>query len=326
MKSKLAVVLLTVALPLQLVAASGLESVQAWLEKMHQAAHTLNYDGTFVYGQQNQLSTMRIIHSVSETGERERLISMDDTGREVIRDGDTVTCILPDSQSVMVEKSRPEATFPPTFPMKVGQLSQYYELSMAGKSKVAGKPTQKILITPRDNLRYGHALWVDEKTGLLLKTHLLNEQGEPVEQFMFTQITFLAEVPDELLEPGVVGKNFTWYEVKDDDPNLTTNKESPWQVTALPPGFKQDMKRMHRMPTSIMPVEHRVYSDGLASVSVFIERNDDEDKDNLFGGSHMGAVNAHGRNLNGYHVTVVGEVPQAAVRMIGESVQFKARP
>jgi sigma-E factor negative regulatory protein RseB len=323
MKSKLAVAFLTVAVPLHVVWASSVEDVQAWLKKMHHAAHMINYDGTFVYGQHNQLSSMRIIHSVSGDGERERLISMDGTGREVIRDENTVTCILPDSQSVMVEKSRPDSDFPPTFPMEVGHLSKYYHLSLAGKGQVAGRTTQKILITPLDNLRYGHALWVDEKTGLVLKTHLLNEKGKPVEQFMFTQIKFMDKVPEKLLEPGIKGENFTWYEAKDTSQKMETGKKSPWQVTELPPGFREDMKRMHRMPNSKMPVEHQVYSDGLASVSVFIEKITGDDKDNLYGSSHMGAVNAHGRKLNGYHVTVVGEVPQAAVMMIGESVKYK---
>lgn len=97
-------------------------------------------------------------------------------------------------------------------------------------------------------------------------------------------------------------------------------------MTALPAGFEQDMTRIHQIPTSIMPVEHRIYSDGLASVSVFIEKNAEKGEDNLFGGSHMGAVNAHGRTLNGYHVTVVGEVPQATVKMIGESVRYRESP
>lgn len=325
MINKLAMVLLGAGLSLQ-AWASDSTSVQPWLEKMHQAAHMLNYEGTFVYGQQDQLSSIRIIHSVSDAGERERLISMDGTGREVLRDGDRVTCIYPDSQSVMVEKSRPKAKYPPTFPVKIGELKDHYRLSLAGKDKVAGEPTQKILIEPRDNLRYGHVLWVHEKTGLLLKTNLLNENNKPVEQFMFTQIIFLDDIPEDALEPDINKQDFTWYEVSGASSAGEVEQSSDWHITSLPPGFKQDMSRMHRIPNSVMPVEHRVYSDGLASVSVFIEKDDNKSGDNLFGGSYMGAVNAHGRNLNGYHVTVVGEVPQATVKMIGESVNYRESP
>lgn len=326
MRNKLASALFGGMVLLQGAWASETDEVQPWLEKMHAAAHMLNYEGTFVYGQQGQLSSIRIIHSVTETGERERLVAMDGSGREVLRDGDRVTCIYPDSQSVMVEKSRPRAKFPPTFPVKVGALDNFYRLSLAGKDKVAGEPAQKILIRPRDNLRYGHALWVHEKTGLLLKTELLNEDNRPVEQFMFTQIIFMDEIPEEALEADINKENFTWYEVDETRQQTENDRNTPWQVTELPSGFEQDMTRMHQIPTSIMPVEHRVYSDGLASVSVFIEENDDKDEDNLFGGSHMGAVNAHGRTLNGYHVTVVGEVPHETVKMIGESVEYRESP
>lgn len=327
MKNSLAIALFVFAFPVQGLWASDVEGVQPWLEKMHRAAHMLNYEGTFVYGQEDHLTSIRIIHSVSERGERERLISMDGSGREVLRDGDRVTCIYPDSQSIVVEKSRPRTKFPPIFPVKVGELDNYYELSLAGKDRVAGEPVQKILIRPRDKLRYGHALWVHEKTGLLLKTNLLDENGKPVEQFMFTQLIFMDEVPDKELRSDIDKENFTWYRAESNRPSVKNDEqESAWEVTALPAGFRQDMSRMHRIPNSAMPVEHRVYSDGLASVSVFIEKNDAGEGDNLLGGSHMGAVNVHGRTLNDHHVTVVGEVPQATVKMIGESVKYRGSP
>ena len=320
MKNKFVVFLFAVLLPVGSIASTSVEEVQSWLEKMHRAAHMQNYEGTFVYGQNNQLSSMRIIHSATANGVRERLISMDGTGREVIRNGDTVTCILPDSNSVVVEKSRPATQFPPAFPMKVGQLSQYYSLRLDGKGEVAGQPTQKILIKPKDNLRYGHALWVHDNTGLLLKTYLLNEKGEPVEQFMFTQIKFVKTIPEILLKPSINSDKFTWYENKENT-KPTTNKKIAWQVQKMPAGFKQDMQRKHKMSTIAMPVEHMVFSDGLASISVFIEKSK-HDKSNLVGGSRMGAVNAHGRAFKNYHVTVMGEVPHATVKMIGESIRY----
>ncbi|MFO7604177.1 MAG: sigma-E factor regulatory protein RseB domain-containing protein [Gammaproteobacteria bacterium] len=94
----------------------GADDIRGWLRKMQHAAHTVNYDGTFVYTQEDQLSAMRLIHRADELGEQERLISLDSTGREVIRDNKQVTCILPDSKAVVVEKGRPKGQFPPPFP------------------------------------------------------------------------------------------------------------------------------------------------------------------------------------------------------------------
>jgi len=319
-KSQFLLFSLSLALPLAAFA-TQLEEVQGWLEKMQRAAHMVNYEGTFVYGQQGQLSSMRIIHRVTPQGEQERLISMDGTGREVVRDGSKVTCFLPDSKAVVVEKSRPVKQFPPEFPMKIDELKEFYTFSLGGSSKVAGHLTQEIKILPKDPYRYGHYLWVEKNTGLLLKTHLLNEQGKPIEQFIFTQVTFLDTVPDEYLVTAVNSEGFTWYEAKES--NDKSEEEHPdLNVAWLPGGFKEDMARMQKMPTGGMPVKHMVFSDGLSSVSVFFEEGMEHDNSNLVGGSRMGGINAHGRSMGEYHVTVVGEVPHVTVQKICETITY----
>ncbi|MDH5571832.1 MAG: MucB/RseB C-terminal domain-containing protein [Gammaproteobacteria bacterium] len=296
--------------------------IQYWLEKMHSSAHMLNYEGVFVYGQHNQLSSMKIIHSVDKKGERERLISLDGDGREVIRDNKKVTCYLPDKKSVLVEMKRADSQVPPRFPMSLTELEQNYTLSLAGKGTVAGYSTQKINIQPKDNLRYGYRLWIEEETGLLLKTHLLVNKDESVEQFMFTHLVFHDFIPEKLLQPERDGSQFIAHEMEPVDKADTAqpmHKEN-WQVSRSPSGFKQDVQRMTHLSKNAMPVEHLVLTDGLATVSVFIEEKLDS-KDNLQGGSHMGAVHAFGRLLDNHHVTVVGEVPFRTVKMIAESVK-----
>lgn len=119
------------------------ENIEKWLAKMHHAAHMINYDGTFVYGQNNEMTSMQIIHSVDQGGEQERLISLDGSGREVLRSGDTVTCVLPDKNSVVVDKSRPDTEFPPTFPLKIEQLSKVYDFHLAENGMVAGRIAKK---------------------------------------------------------------------------------------------------------------------------------------------------------------------------------------
>ena len=301
------------------LAAQEQNEVQAWLEKMHSAVHRLNYEGIFVYGQHNQLSSMKIIHGVDDKGERERLISMDGSGREVIRDNDKVTCYLPDRNSVVVEKSRPRSNFPPRFPIDIKTLEQNYNLSLDGKGKVAGYISQKINILPKDKFRYGYHLWVEEKTGLLLKTHLVIEDDTPIEQFMFTQLQFYDRIPAEHLQPGVDSSQFNWHESTVKKQPLPARKTTNWQVTQLPAGFKSDVKRMTTLPDNLMPVEHLIFTDGLATVSVFIEEMMDSEN-NLRGGSHMGAVHVFGLALDDHYITVIGEVPYITVKMIGESV------
>lgn len=303
------------------VYASDKQSVEYWLQKMHHAAHMANYVGKFVYQQDKQLSMMKIIHAVDENGERERMLSLDDVGREVIRDKDRVTCILPDRKSVVVEKGRPKLQFPPAFPVSIKTLQGQYTFDVSRQERIAGHMAQRIAIKPIDRYRYAHRLWVEVNTGLLLKTHLLDEHGRLLEQFMFTELEFMDHVPEELLKPHVTGENFTWYESSDDEDTSNTSKHMNWFVSRMPVGFVNDLQRNHSLPNKTS-VRHMVYSDGLASVSVFIEKHEDQ-LPNLIGASRMGAVNAFGRIVNNHHITAVGEVPQATVRMISESVEFK---
>ncbi|MDH5660331.1 MAG: MucB/RseB C-terminal domain-containing protein [Gammaproteobacteria bacterium] len=296
------------------------EDVEKWLAKMHNAAHMLNYEGTFVYGQNNEMTSMQIIHSVDKNGEFERLISLDGSGREVIRSGDTVTCILPDKNSVVVDKSRPDTEFPPTFPIKIQQLQKFYNFHFGQDGMVAGRTAIKLMIEPKDEYRYGHALWVDKKTGLLLKDHLVGDNEKIVEQFMFTQIKYPTVIEKVRLISDSKNKKYTWYEAKDEPIEKEVKKSMNWKVMKVPTGFVSGIERHHKMTMSAMPVEHFMYSDGLSSVSVFVEKQMKESK-NLMGSSTMGAVNAYGRAIGKYHVTVVGEVPHATVKMIGDSVE-----
>ena len=141
---------------------------------------------------------------------------------------------------------------------------------------------------------------------------------------MFTEIEFMEQVPEHMLQPEVSADEFTWYEAQEvAGKTESQTPENAWAITNLPDGFNSDMQRRHNMPNKTA-VRHMVFSDGLASVSVFIEKHK-TDAANITGASRMGAVNAYGRKLNSHHVTVVGEVPSATVRLIGESVIHKIK-
>ena len=295
------------------------DEIESWLSKMHHASHMINYEGTFVYGENNELTSMKISHAVYPEGEKEHLISLDGSGREVIRSGNTVTCILPDKKSVVVEKGKLNSTFPPKFPVTVTHLSEFYDFHIAQDDRVAGRKAKKLLIKPRDIYRYGHNLWVDSETGLLLKDHLVSEKGKSVEQFMFTRIEYPKNISKKRFIHNDTTKDFTWHHARESASDSDTTGSMNWKVTQTPPGFMPGMKRHQNIPMSAMPVEHFIFSDGLASVSVFVEKKMENSK-NLIGSSMMGAVNAYGRLVGDYYVTVVGEVPHATVKMIGDSV------
>jgi len=93
-----------------------------------------------------------------------------------------------------------------------------------------------------------------------------------------------------------------------------------WLFSKLPAGFKITAVSKHKMPNSEMPADHVVITDGLASISVYIESFGVQSQP-FVGSSRMGAVNIYGVVVNDHQVTVVGEVPELTVRLIAESVQ-----
>jgi sigma-E factor negative regulatory protein RseB len=291
----------------------------ALMQRMTSAGHSLNYQGTFVYQHDNMVNTMHIVHRVDKDGARERLVSLDGTPREIIRDKNFVTCILPDDNAVMVNKSRPPKTFTSAFPQDIEDISSYYRFLQQGEERIAGNDASIIQITPRDKYRYGHRLWIDKDSALLLKSVKLDGSSNVIEQIVFTDIQINADISDQMLAPETEGKEYTWRA----DSDLYIRKGArklQWQADDLPPGFEFKHHNSHMMSESGEPVYHLVYSDGLAWVSVYIERLA-RGKKVLIGDSHMGAVSAYGRVIGDYHVTVVGEVPSDTTHKIGDSIR-----
>ncbi len=296
-------------------------SPQESLDRMARAAQTLNYDGTFVYRNGATMQSMRIIHRVGDDGERERLVALSGVAREVIRDRERVTCILPDRQSVVVAKSRPR-TFPYSKLFESGTgFSRFYALSARRGERVAGRHTQLVTVDPHDRFRYGYRLWLDRDLGLLLRSELIDERGEIVEQLVYTNIDLPANIPDELLEPAISGAGYTWYNDDRTESAVASaaDSEPGWYPGWLPNGFELSDVARDPILASREPVEHLVFSDGLASVSVFIEQLGAAGEP-LAGLDTMGAVNAHGRMVEDYQITVVGEVPAITVERVSRSI------
>lgn len=296
--------------------------VSKWLERMNYALHNLNYDGIFIYSHLGNMQSMRIIHGVDAKGERERLISLSGPSREVIRDNDKVTCIRSDDRSIVVEKAASGQLIPFSIPEASRRISEYYHLAMAGEARIAGMKAKKITITPRDELRYGHQLWLAEDNGLLLRAEVINEEGNHVEQLMFTSITLYEQLPDGLLNPETEGEGFAFHSMTDgqrDEMEATFD----WLVSDLPGGFVLKASRRHMMSSGKALVEQQVFSDGLSSLSVFVEPHN-ESPHNFLGSSRRGAVSAYAKLLDNRRITVVGEVPAVTVKRVAESLYYPA--
>jgi sigma-E factor negative regulatory protein RseB len=289
---------------------------------MGKALHDLNYDGVFVYQHGDQLTAMRLIHGHDELGEQERLVSLTGTSREVIRNNDQVTCILPDTRSVIVErKGQSKPGFPYLLPKQIKQISDVYTFELGHVGRIAGRNAQQVRISPKDDYRYSYHLWLDQENGMLLKAEVINGR-DIVEQFMFTHLKFMKTVSDKLFNPDVDHKDFLSYHHEQRQENEPVDaSQQDWKVENLPAGFTLTHHQYRFQADDNAPVQHLVYSDGLSTVSVFIEKLG-PGQAAMQGASPMGAVHAYSRMIDHTQVTAVGEVPANTVKLIADSVRY----
>lgn len=296
------------------------DDARRWLGEMSSALRSLDYDGTFVYLHDGKLEAMRIVHQAGEYGEMERLVSLTGSPREVLRDDRVVTCIMADSKSVMVGQSHTRQPFP-VVPGDLDGLSHYYQLQEVGDDRMAGYLSRVISITPKDKFRYGYRFWIDASNYMLLKSDLTDVDGKAIEQVMFTRLNVGGGIPVAALQPSLTGDGYNWSRQGADSQNPAARTGKPgWAVKRLPAGFELTDFQHKRMRKDGASVEHLVFSDGLATMSVYVEKLQSDD-DAFQGLSSMGAMNAFGAVVEGYQVTVVGEVPPATVQMVASSVE-----
>lgn len=291
-----------------------------WLERMMDAVQHLNYQGTFIYLHDNQLETMRIVHAVENDRVRESLTSLNGAPREVMRDAESVTCVIPDANQVSVDKRPPSDKFLNILPGELAQLEDHYTFLDLGDARIADHKARLVGIVPKDRLRYGYRFFLDADTGLPLKSDLLNEQGELVEQTMFTELQVgVAEISDPYHRQSL----FTYQLTNNTDSaeNLVSGADSRWDFHNLPSGFRLSLKHHLPDPQGRDPIEQYVFTDGLGSLSVFVESPGSTES--LNGASRLGAINAWGGPVEGYHVTAVGEVPAVTLLGVVQAMQLK---
>lgn len=292
----------------------------AWLQRMAAAGHQLNYTGSFVYQHGQQVETSRITHLKDAAGEHEKLVTLDGSPRQIFRNNDEVYCFLADDKTVMVDKHHANIGFPALLPQQIADLKAYYDVRLDGRERVAGRECQVIYLAPKDQFRYGHRLWADVQTGLLLKTSTWSDQkqNDIVDQFTFTDINIGAPIDRNDVRPVLNGKKLIRSTGEGNPQPLPI--DSGWEIGPAPPGFKKIMAVKRVLPGASVPVNHIVFSDGLAAASVFIEPASNKTTPGL---SHQGAMHVYTRKVADYQVKVLGEVPSATVMQIGDAVSFR---
>jgi sigma-E factor negative regulatory protein RseB len=278
------------------------------LERMADAMRRVEYEGTLVYLHGHHLTTLRIAHRIDGGESRESLLALNGPIRAVARNQRGLTCVLPDASPISVKPVPGDGGVLRRAPPDPTRLAPYYLIHPLGQSRVAGRDTDVIGIIPRDNLRYGYRFYVDQATGLPLKTDLMDQAATPIEQVMFTELTVVDPALTPAAETAVPDTTNAAPALVSEGDRSDADRDARWGFSRLPPGF-----RVVAHENGDAAAEHLMVSDGLASVSVYVEADTGP---GLRGATRMGAVHASGRLVDGHQVTAVGEVPAATLDAI----------
>ena len=333
-------VCLLIALP------TGLRAEDAsrdWMERMAVAVDSTSYQGAYIRIHGDEMETLEIFHRVDDSGGVSlRLISLDGAGREIVSDSQGVKCYMPDKKSVLVERADPNAPLRSHIGRFSGQFSANYRVldcdrcksadgrmeldaegcgsCMPGKNaeqRMLSMDTVMLAITPVDAYRFGYRLWLDRESAFPIQTQVLNEKGEVIEQVRFTRLVTGKAVASSSVQTAIDASEYEW--IYSEQKHMPETGVSRWRAAELPPGFMLTRVSHDGDEGKAESDEHLVFSDGMASVSVFVEQG--ENPGVKLGLSRLGGANAYSAHINGYYVTAMGEVPPAAVEMIAHHME-----
>lgn len=285
----------------------------AWMQRMADAARRLPYEGLFYLHHGDMTQSMRVVNHPTAGGKSSLLVFMDGQPREVRCERDVSVTVTPDGQGRRLERRMNSRYFPDLLPADPSGLLSWYAVKLGKTAREAGLACQEVRLLPRDPYRWGYVLCAELNTQLPLRAVMVNEAGQPLLKYAFTQVTIgrsgsAPALPRQALESA-------------EGPMPAAN--APIQVKQLPPGFTRVAAVKRRLPHRPREVEHWVFSDGLTYISLFLEQAD-QPVEPVKGESGKGMINLLTRQVGDWRVTVLGDAPWPAVEAV--AMNLAARP
>lgn len=313
---------------LALVSVNSYAVDDAWfvLQKSAYAARELNYQGVFVYQNGKQTRSVQITHMNNAGQELTRNVVLDNSissgqvsqPREVYSQGKDIVIFRPQNQKMVIEKRRGQNLFPAMLPTDLVAIKTSYTARLGGLEYVSGREAQIVELMPKDAFRYSYKIWADTEYGLLLKMTLIDSKNQTLEQIEFNQLSMLNSHDENWFKPRIdVKKSYVM-----EDATAVNQITNDWIVTELPAGYAKVDHRALVVSGKTAPVDQIIFSDGIASISLFIEPLT-KGMHPKMGHMQIGSTNICANVINGYQLTVVGEVPAATVMQIAKAVSFK---
>lgn len=292
--------------------------IEQLFEQVAEAARVTSYRGTIVYHTNGATETSRIAHRWRDGREQERIESLDGLRRELVRINGELRCYLPDQKQVREGRHLASRSFPAPNQVDGHGADAFYELVALDNDRVAGLEARQYLLKPRDAFRYGHRLWLEGKTGLLLKSRLEGASGEALEQVSFTHIE-IGHVTDEELRSRYAPQSKSWQRL--DSPVVQGERPSRARLSSPVHGFREVLAQQRRWSEQGALVDHLLLSDGLVAVSVFVKPADGEAEDSA--SLVQGGLHVYRHRAKNHALTLVGEVPVALLQALATAVEVE---
>ncbi len=291
-------------------------SVNDWLRHIHEGSRRRAYMGTFVVSVGEYMSSARIWHVCDGEQQLERVDTLTGAPRSTLRRDEDVVTFWPASRIAVSERRGDTAFFPNRLQSADANIQQFYKVRRDGGERVAGYDADIVLMRPLDRHRFGYRVWTEKKSGLILKLQTLNTSGTVLEQSAFSELTLDAPVSARELSRKM--NDTAGYQVQ--KPLLTQTSEvaEGWLMSRTVPGFnsvscfKRTLISNAMVGESPEQVFQWVFSDGMASVSLFVGVFDPE-RHSQSGAYAIGATHTLTKRMDRWWVTAVGEVPETTL-------------
>lgn len=291
----------------------------AWLQRAAQSSRQSSYEGIYVHTNGDRTSTVRVTHLNHSGEEYERIEPLDGANPlEIIRRNDEMFCRFPDAKTVRLDPRITNRFFPAILAASAETIASSYEVKLGKTESVLGFQCQWIRLDAKDGMRFSQRLCSESNTGLIVRAKVLNEQRQVVEQYTFTDLRIGAQVGRSDLKLVFKARSRQW--VSDGQPrDEATTADSGWAVTNAPAGFQKVAELKRTLPGRSQPVSQIVLTDGLASLSVFVEPSSAPAR-TAEAFSEDGTTTFFVRPMGEFIVTVLGEVPIATAQQVARSV------
>lgn len=300
------------------------KSLNSWLMRMHEASTNQSYVGVFVVSAGGNMSSAKIWHMCEGKQQVERVETLTGAPRSIFRNNNQVVTFLPDHKVARSEKRESLGLFSELFKSADSRIADFYKFRQEGIERVAGVEADIVTLVPKDNLRFGYRVWTERKNGLVVKLQTLDADGSVLEQAAFSELQLDAPVKTEKILQ-MMGRT-EGYRVEKPVLVKTSASAEGWELKTPVAGFNP--VSCYRRPVSAVstvPGEGQlqwIFSDGLASVSIFAEPLDRQ-RHIRESSLSLGATQTMTKQLDPYWITLVGEVPLATLKIFASGLERK---